>query len=101
MHIAIEHENNFPITASYYRMKQCGNGNGDICIHTENPSRTIFSCSIYIYIYEEKTKIRTCQMDIIRICRLLGFEKSSFSRASHRIFMTFRLFRSTLDRNGF
>lgn len=52
---------------------------------------------------KKKEKTRTCQMDIIRVRCLLGpgKKKQSFSGASHRIFMTFRLFCSTLDRDGF
>lgn len=104
MYIAVEHVNNFPITLTIE-----WNDNGDICIHAGN----LFSHYIFYVTSKNKKKTKTkekiqmCQMDIIRVCCLLGSvkkkknEEPSFSRGSHRIFMTFRPFCSTPDRNGF
>lgn len=83
MYIAVEHVNNFPITLTIE-----WNDNGDICIHAGN----LFSHHICYVTSKNKTtkteeKIQMCQMDIIRVCCLLGSVKKK--KMKNKVFQGF------------
>jgi len=72
MYTAVEHVNNFPITLTIE-----WNDNGDICIHAGNPFSHHICAVLQIRTKQrkQKKKIQMCQMDIIRVCCLLGSVK--------------------------